>query len=407
MLIGGMPHPQGTPEPAFWQSIHRFTVASANGTQNVVVPGLGFTPKLALFITNDIGIGAGSSTNCAGSFGAFDGASQWSSAWQQFDAYSASGAGQFRKASTDKALRIIGTTEANAVSFIPGGVALNVTFVTFAPIVTVIFFGGTSYSAKTGVSDTVGGPRNIPLGWRPDAMLFHTVNWSDPLDAITRDGCYVVEGFASFDGSTIRQCSLSHRSDGGSTPKVTRSALRDNAALCLPTAGGAIQAVTASANATSMTMTSGAGNTNYFGYIAMNFGGAAQAWAGVVNSPTATGLQSITGPGFTPSLGMMLVSDMPAVNTWYDNGNAMGWGWSTFAQGVEFCNAYQIRDNLDPTDANTFEADIAIKVPDHTAAPNFVANLDSLTSSGPRFLFTNVDGVVCKWPSLFIGESAA
>jgi hypothetical protein len=410
IVAAGVPV-EAAEEPAFWSRVVRVELNATTGNQDITVPGLTWTPKAARFLASYATSSANPTTSARASVGASDGTDQFVCCFASGNGVSHNSNNVYRRGATDAVIMIITPggggvdIEAGFSAFIAGGVRVNVgTTNARAVYVTVELFGGTALQAKAGTLALAAqnSTSTATVGFEPDAILIdsHVLAFNDTagLAAIT------TSGFCSWDGSTIRQASHYYRSDSTSTTNV-RGLVRDAAAYCMDT--GRYAEVTA-INSTQFVMTSRGADLSTFatGYLAFNFGGEAEAWAGVLDTPTATGNHDFTGPSFTPEFVGLRPSMLASVNTEEATGQGGGWGQCSITPAAQYSNTFRDRDNVSGTSAETAsrsDASPALLM-NHTGDTVFDSSLASFLSNGIRLNFSAVSGTARKWPALFIGS---
>jgi hypothetical protein len=120
-----------------------------------------------------------------------------------------------------------------------------------------------------------------------------------------------------------------------------------------------------------------------------------------VDSPVATGSREISGIGFTPQFGMLLMSDMQAYATLNTTGDGEVLGLSAFTAAAQYSYGVWADDNV--ATSNT-EA-MVNSVPVHLRKANadfYKATFTSFSSDKATFNYSVADGTTRKWAALFV-----
>jgi hypothetical protein len=385
-------------------AVTRAALNTVTGTQDFTVPGLGWTPKAAIFIFGSSTADATPTTNAAGSFGATDGTNQWVTAW-------CSSPGPRRTSMTGQVIaEVLGNSGATTISaafdsFISNGVRINITDPGGPCLVTVVLFGGGDLTAKAGVSDltTQNNAVTATPGFQTNALI--TAHSEQPFNSVINTNASANIGYASYDGTTILQGGDAHQFG---TPGSVRSSAGAVVSTGCVAFNGAQYAELTSVTSTQFSLTSRLTNLTGLsvGWLALNFNGQAQAWVGVQNSPTATGSKDFTGASFTPSFSMFSTNRDTATATSQVNGEGFAWSVTPITASAQYCNHWRATDAAGSggTVGDFNEADSkAINTRDHRSLNDIDATFTSFISGGVRMDFTAAFGTVLKWPALFIG----
>lgn len=399
-------------------AVTQFNLNTVTGNQTVSVSGFG-TPVAAIFIAS-ANQTSGNSAGAVMSFGATDGTNQWVTAAKSAHGVTPTSAACGRRAATDECIMIMNgsnsnnnvVVEANLVSFGSDEFTINIGATGGAGtdyLVTAILFGGTAgsgWSAKAGTTTlaTQNNVKTITPGFQTNALIVdHALGL-----AFTDVGTAVSgfdQGWASYDGTTIRQCAAQYRSDGAN-PTTVQGLVRNDAVWAIT--GASRRAVLQNITSTAFDLLSQGADLSGLtvGYLALNFGGSHEAWAGVVDSPTSTGsanLPASGGPSFTPSFAMMRPNMLSAVNTDETAGQAGGFGLAAMTADAQYCTAWADEDNQTTTDTQSVAGAAAINLDDHTGADQFDATLTGFATGAATLNFTAANGTARKWPALLIG----
>lgn len=160
------------------------------------------------------------------------------------------------------------------------------------------------------------------------------------------------------------------------------------------------------ANGFTVTQRTAGGGGDEVGYMALNLG-SLSAWAGTVTSPTSTGSQSITSPGFTPILVILLLSTGEETGTGYTDNRAGSWGAGAFTANGQYSNTVQIEDAADTTNTQSLSNDVAVDLPDDDGVALCTASFVSMDSAGWTLNHTAVAATGKVWPAFAIGSVSA
>lgn len=390
-------------------AVTRVAINDFTGIQEITIPDLGWTPKAARFIMAGTGgNGTGTGNSAGGSVGATDGTSQWYVAWT---GRSTSGS---RRAGTNKVLTLMSdsgiTTLISAYfhSWVENGVKIYIDNNSGNRVVTVEFFGGDDLEAKAGVftPGALNATVTVNTGFEMNALF--TASNSQTFSGSTSTIAVVSNGLASWDGTTLRQCHLYQNYNTPSNVRTTTGTVGDSAIGEQSGPATSRMAIT-SVGPTSFDVQSIGGDRSNrnVGYLALGFNGKAKAWAGILDSPTATGNKDFTGPDFTPEYGMILSSRHTALNTEQTSGEAWAWGYHTILPDKQYSNHWRYSDAAGSGGSlgNTCETDSkVVNISDHRSLNPIDADFVQWNADGVKVNFTAVVGTALKWPTLFIGS---
>lgn len=148
--------------------------------------------------------------------------------------------------------------------------------------------------------------------------------------------------------------------------------------------------------------TRGAAAAATLGYLALRFNGIT-ANVMAVDSPTATGSQSISGIGFTPQWGMLVGSSMQVIDTNVNDTDAEAWGISSFTASAQSCFAIASADGVTTsvTESLTDTKPICLR---KSAGVFYSASFTSFGSGTTTFNYATADGTTRKWIGLFLQQ---
>jgi hypothetical protein len=263
-----------------------------------------------------------------------------------------------------------------------------------------VAFGGTSLSAKVGelALPTNGSTTSATVGFQTNALFCGAAFGAFPSSLATM---FFSEGLCSYDGTTIRQAAKATRfiTGGGSSTYAT---VRDSDIGYYSAASRPFNVSAISSTQFTVSNTSGSNLSSFsIGYLALNFGGEAAAWVGVLDSPTTTGNHDFTGSSFTPKLAYFMPTTENAVDTEYTDGTGAGWAVSAVTANTEHASFWRKRDAA--SGATSIASDNAINLEDHTSTSYHDGTFVSMLSNGVRVNLTTANGTARKWPFMFIG----
>lgn len=203
-------------------------------------------------------------------------------------------------------LGTVGASEfaASFVSFQANSITVNITTApSSAYKVMVILFAGNSLSAKVNyVSGISTGGTAVSVGFEPEIVFGMTDCRIVGLD--TAYGTFSL-GIAH-NGVSVSQHGFVQTNYGGFYTKYTSNVL---AQLNGTTFDYTISLGTFSASGFIATASAAAAASDDYGFLSLSWGGTASISVGTVDSPTATGNDSITGIGFQPTNVMYLLNN--------------------------------------------------------------------------------------------------
>jgi hypothetical protein len=298
--------------------------------------------------------------------------------------------------------------EADFVTFITNGVRINWGDAPSAAfLLTVVLFAGSDVSADVDVFAAAANENDTvdvnTVGFEPDLVLFA----SPGLTNFASDGgnAYLSVGAAANGGG--QACWLFYDNTGEATSDV--AALISNAyAAGQHNAGGWIwggEIGTFDSAGFSCTTRQGASGGDDVGFLALSFGGISDVWVGTVATPTGTGNQSQTGPGFLPQFVMCGLTQMPALNTSYTDANAGSVGLGVFDANNEYSTTAQDEDNQGTSDTQSIADSKAVNSPNDSGAAGHVATFVSFDSEGWTWNFTTTEGAAVYYWALAIEKA--
>lgn len=368
-------------------AVARVGCNTSTGTQDITTTDLGgLTPKAAILIVST-GITDGSVVNHASlSVGATDGTNQWATTTLARNGQTTSDT--WSRAATTRLLTQLSTSSGNLVadaafdSFISEGIRINWTDASpNAYLLTVIFFAGTDLSVLAGTVDAVTPDQTettVTTTFEPDTVFFAGVGLTSFGNTSTA-GMYPQFGFANNDPGGIQQAVVAHNSVDNNSGAACEGAIYTDRIGAIVSGGSLSRSYELSAFTSSAFKVKVHGSTNQvFGYLALNFGGKAEAYVGTVASPTSTGNAAVTGVGFEPQAVVLAPSHLSSSATVQTSvTNVMATGLTAFTATAAFSTVVADEDASATTDSQAVSDNVPLILP----LPNGTAGLSTTTYS--------------------------
>lgn len=392
----------------------RVACSTGGGTQDITIDRLGNrVPAAALFfVTRATTDGDFSDHAIFGMGAATDTSEQW--AWCIKDEDGQNPTDLDRRGATDECVMILDTAgnvdgEANFSAFIAGGVRINWGNTPAAAyLLTVVLFVGSSLSAKADVFTTNALQNNSTdvntVGFPPDVLLTSCFGFT--FTDATAAGTLPAIGTVTNKASVSQFCWGMGGSNGVSPSGQFAQITDDYGTGQVNAAGGwtwAGEFGSFDSDGFSCTTRLGGSGGDQVGYLALAFNGAVDFWAGIIDTPTSTGNQLQTGPGFEPQAVITAVTQMPAIDTGYTNGNAGSVGVSVFDGSEEYCNSVQIEDAVVASDTKSLSDNASVLLPNDDGTMGHMAFFKSFDPTGWTWNFTQTEGTAVKYWALAIG----
>jgi hypothetical protein len=394
----------------------RVACNTATGDQTITTADLGsLTPKAAMFICSKGVTDGTAAADAALCMGATDGTNQRVASVFSEDNEATSDCAY--RGATDEVVMIIDDVgnvdgEANFKNFTSNGVVITWGDAPAAAyLLTVIFFAGTDLSAHvnefTSSAIADGEVDVTDPGFEPDQVIVfaHRGAFNDT----AAQACSPTIGFCD-NGVSVVQGSINMAELNGQAA-CTMFAISRNDRVCqnINASGaglyGDIELASFDASGFSSFTRRIADNT--VGYLALAFGGAAEHWVGTITSPTSTGNDAQTGPGFTPQFVMIAPSFIVAEDTLEEDGDAGSYGIGVFDGDDEYCTSIAMEDAQGTMDTQSLSDDTAINLPLDDGGAGFTASFVSFDANGWTLNFSATDGTARQWVALAIGEESA
>lgn len=326
----------------------------------------------------------------------------------------------YRRGVTDECVLILDPTdgsvdgEADLSSFGAGTVTISWgNAPTSEYLITVIAFAGDGVSAHADTFSphaTVDNSVDVTdPGFEPDMLLLASIcqTFSDSLFSYGM----LSHGFAINDGSSTQGCWFWRSQDAAAAAALISRCTHTYAFLDVGSGGSVNYAVEiGSWDADGFSATSRVGGNSEsddVGYLALYFNGEVSVWGDVITSPTSTGDDSQTGPGFEPQLVMCGLTQMPSLDTTYTDGSAGCVGASAFTPDNEYSTSIADEDGADPTDTQSICNDVAVDIPQDDGSTGIRASFVSMDTNGWTWNYSDVLGSACQMFIIAIGAESS
>ena len=330
-------------------AVTRVACNTSTGTQTITTTDMGgLTPKAALFFLSVAVSDGTAADHSLFMVGATTGSGEgW--AHNSKDEHNQASSDSAEVGSRSACVYMMDDTEtivadADFSAWASNGITINwVIAPGSAYLLTVILFGGTDLTAiatSTQLNNSVDSANDITdVGFEAD-LVFVNCN-RNVADESVSNVAYNNFGIVHNDrAGTITQRAISktdrwNRSNG--EPVVYS---RSDAGIITANSGGSLdwygEFGSFDSSGFTVTVRNAGANNQYINYLALRFGAtpAVDGWVGTYTSPTATGNDSESGPGFEPQFVLMFLSGVEAVSTVYTDGRAwLVWCWRFHGDG--------------------------------------------------------------------------
>lgn len=395
----------GTPQlPLAFASI-RGALTTGTGTQDFTFPGFG-TPKAALFVLSGAQSNGTPIDGLDFSLGATDGSSEW--VMSSRAEHNAATSNCDRRDAADEVVMLLDDSgavvlEANFDSWITDGVRINKTVNSLGSsvLLSVALFTGENLSVDAGNVNLAGLDSSVTVtpGFQMGGLIIGSPAYF--FNDLATPSTYLGFGLASYNGSTIRQCAASVASTNGQPASSSTGVVRNDACAVRTVASLYVELENITSTSFDLTSRGTDLSMSNVGYLALKYAGG-EAWAGVLDSPTAGGDKSWTGVGFKPQFGIMVPTMLSSLATQKADAEAGAIGFSAFDPSGEYCTAWADEDAADPTNNQSLSDDQAINLDGDDGSAAFDATLSSFDADGLTLNFSAADGTARKWPVLFL-----
>lgn len=277
-----------------------------------------------------------------------------------------------------------------------------------AHLVTVILIAADNVDCGTYTTGaSAGNTTTVTPGFQFDA-LFVAGTGQSSLDTIEANALLSL-GLAHYDGATITQRVLAvFDRDNAASVGVTQQGRTDRVAMEIGNTGAEVwgsEITSVTATQFVATQRTGGGGSDVVGYLALDFGSIG-SWVGSVSSPTSTGNQAITTPGFTPQMVITLLGGLEATATAYSDNRAGSFAVGAFTADDEYCNSISIEDASDPSNTQSLSDDTAVNMPSDAGAALCTASFVSMDANGWTLNHTAVAGTAKIWFAFALEQDA-
>jgi hypothetical protein len=396
-------------------AIVRAAASTGGGNQDFTVSGFG-TPKGAIFIGSGGSSDGTAADGAIMSFGCTDGTNELVTSYTT--EHNVANSNTYRLGASDEVIQFgdhAGAIdgEANFNSWITDGVRVtwgNAPGTAF--LVTCILIGGSDLSVDVGtasipsaINDTV----DVGCGFEPDQVLFFGNGASFSTDGssfalmwlgMANNGVGIEQGcgvFAAVDNAV--------NSDVAGRIDTTYSVINHGGASISRAAElTAFNAGPSPAAGFTLTQKGPSTFSNTTGYMALYYNSAVDHSIEQIDTPTATGNDAQTGPGFTPQFVMQIMGMWSAYNTSYTNSQAGAFGISAFTADDEYSIATADEDAAATMNTQSVADDQAVNLDEEDGTAAFDATFVSMDANGWTTNFSAVNGTTRKWLALAVEE---
>jgi hypothetical protein len=387
---------------------------TGGGDQSFTKSGFGtHTNTLAFFfVTRDTAIGTVAADHAILGVGAADGSSQW--CWVARAEHNVASSDCYRRGATDECIMVMNTNntsidgEAAFKEFISNGVTVTWGNNPAAGyLITCVLVGGTDFDVDVGVITATGAQDSdtstTAPGFEPDVVAFSGMGTS--FGDSSSNGPAVTIGFAENRATIKNRASTIHLNHGASAGSSYDRVEEDRCAqnVYLSSISRSIECTAFGANGFTVTKRDGSSDLAV-GYVAMKFGNN-DFWIGTVDTPTSTGNDAETGPGFKPQFVMQVCGNNTAVDLFANNGV---FAVSVFNADDKYCLGISDEFNADTTVTQSLVDDQPVYIDDDDGTLIFDATFVSFDALGWTSYFgTTETGAAKKWIAFAIEEDAA
>ena len=263
-------------------------------------------------------------------------------------------------------------------------------------LMTALYFSGFDNVNLQKVDMSGTSPQTVTIGFEADIVI--NISANGPNADTVHINSELGMGFATWNGATVRQGHIVGFGANGEGAASPRRGIRNDSFW----GGSGDLQWTYRLSIGSFTET-GFDLTRAFGLadtsddwfiLSLKLPSGLSAWCGDVESPTSTGTDPQTGPGFTPQALIGLLSYIDTINTWgAATADAGTWGVAVATASEEFCHTVQNEDGVGNTNTQSLVDDTLINLSTDAGAAGLVAYLDSFDANGWTPYYTTVDAV--------------
>lgn len=384
---------------------------TSSGTQDFTFAGFGI-PKAAILIINNASVSGVDISDAVIGIGLTDGVRQFATC-----GISQNGVGTantFSHITNSGCILLLESSaggidgEASFDSWITDGLRINWSDAPISGVlVTAVLINGTDLSAYVGdftSASATGNSVDITApGFQPDQLIILSAGPISTYNNSISD-MHVSIGFVD-NGGSIVQCSANEFSNDAATLGDTRDNISSiyGASTVI---GSDIEISGFDAQGFSAFTRTVAGGYKY-PYLALAYGGAASHWVGIVDSPTATGNQSVTTPGFKPQFVMHCPNAVVTIDgdRTTDSTGAGTISVGAFTATDAFIVSIEDQDTADPIRARSSTYSLPVKYDSGAGTNLHTATFGSFDPSGWTLNYSVANATTRKWPTLVVQES--
>ena len=401
----------------------RVAANTATGNQDITGSLGGLTPKAALFILSGAVTDGTARDDSTLSYGAATGVSnEWAvggffkhgltttdgTTWNINDGCIAI---------YDEADSPNPVARANFVSFLTNGVRINWSDAPdVAHLITVVLFAGTDLSAHANwisvLNTTDLKSDTTDPGFEPDVLFTaldcgHTTPRTDGTIIVHQ---YFSLGLVHNDGvGGVTQYSSATNWPGNQGTTVHIGDVRDDYGIVEVAAsldwGGEFGSFVS--NGFSITTRVTGGNNREVYYLALKFG-SLSSWVGPYTTPTTTGADSITAPGFKPQYLHVLAANFAGFNSPGVSVEAASRAVFAIDSDAQFASSVSSEHSVGTSNVQSLSDNVAVELPEDDGSAKFTGSFTSFDTSGWTWNFSATDtGTARKWFALAIEAEGA
>lgn len=401
-------------------AVTRVAANTSTGTQDITTTDLGgLTPKAVLLIAT-LGVTDGTAVDGAGFYyGVSDGTNEWTQSYEDQHAQASMNNEDEQDTTSNRILTIYDGSASSTVdgaanfdSFISDGVRIDwIDAPASAFLITAVFFAGTDLTANVG-SQALGNTADAliaitSIGFEADVVI------TGLLEGTTTLNPNVCLGFVHNDrAGTVTQRTVAHKNRDGFSSAFEGVMMRDGECIVAMQATdvmdyyGAAQSFDSSGFDIQLGNARAPGN-RHVGWLALRLGASPVVSSKVYtySTPTGTGANTDSNPGFEPQFVMYLASRAAAADT--QEADADGGTFGVVMVDADDLYTQSISSEDAAADSNTQSlSDNIVNLPTHTGASGHEATLTSMGSTGPVWSYSATDGTARLWAGLAIGINA-
>jgi len=385
--------------------------STSSGTQDITISGFGDVKAVFLYITNAVSGGVPVSGINLGA-GLTDGTTTRSIAISSEETVPNAHVHSIGSASLihlpDRTTHDI-VASAFFDSFIEDGIRID--WDTPPPegyTITALFIGGDLevIAGTFQTLGTVGLSVDVDTGFEPDQLICLSNGFSFALDDTIQEAGQFCVGFAD-NGDTLSQGLMTFRLAGSASIGTPSILIYDGLVASRITGGSIVNSVEISGfNSLGFTASTAIANgATSVSYLAIKYNDQRRHFVGIVDSPIESGVQSFGSPGFSPDVVLQILTQVDTIDIVHSFDEAGALGFSLITPDKEYCTSINERSSTITSNQSLVDTQ-AINFPNESGGISFVANFDSMTSSGWALDFSSVEPIAKKWLVFAVEESS-